>query len=144
MKTKKRFFVDCHQDIAYSIRANKRFFDSKDKNYMITLDETLNSGLSLIFSTIFVSHVKKDKRFQEATLQFKEYERIFKEHAYFYKVETEELPEPSDNIIYRSDYMTSDDGVTYKLKWVFYKPEGILTMTEAETLKATEYNEGKE
>ncbi|MFL2630486.1 MAG: dipeptidase [Thermodesulfobacteriota bacterium] len=88
MKTKKRFFVDCHQDIAYSIRANKRFFDSKDKNYMITLDETLNSGLSLIFSTIFVSHVKKDKRFQEATLQFKEYERIFKEHAYFYKVET--------------------------------------------------------
>lgn len=63
---------------------------------------------------------------------------------YFYKVETEELPEPSDNIIYRSDYMTSDDGVTYKLKWVFYKPEGILTMTEAETLKATEYNEGKE
>ena len=83
---KERFFIDCHQDIAYSIRANKRNFDTKDSNYMITLNETIQSKLKLIFSTIFVSHVKKEKRYEEAILQFKEYEKIFKKYTSFYRV----------------------------------------------------------
>ena len=53
---------------------------------MITLGETLKSKLGLIFSTIFVSHVKRDKRHIEALLQFKEYEKIFKNYNSFYKV----------------------------------------------------------
>ena len=85
MKTN-RFFVDCHQDIAYSIRANHRPLDTNDPRYMITLGETLKSKLGLIFSTIFVSHVKRDKRHIEALLQFKEYEKIFKNYNSFYKV----------------------------------------------------------
>ena len=83
---KERFFIDCHQDIAYSIRANKRNFDTKDSNYMITLNETIQSKLKLIFSTIFVSHVKKEKRYEEAILQFKEYEKIIKKYSSFYRV----------------------------------------------------------
>ena len=53
---------------------------------MITLKETLKSKLGLIFSTIFVSHVKREKRYREAILQFKEYEKIFKNCTSFYKV----------------------------------------------------------
>jgi len=85
MKTN-RFFVDCHQDIAYSIRANHRPLNTNDPRYMITLGETLKSKLRLIFSTIFVSHVKRDKRHLEALLQFKEYEKIFRNYNSFYKV----------------------------------------------------------
>ena len=83
---KNRFFIDGHQDIAYSILANKRPLDTNDSKYMITLKETLKSKLGLIFSTIFVSHVKRDKRHLEALLQFKEYEKIFKNYGSFYKV----------------------------------------------------------
>ena len=83
---KNRFFIDGHQDIAYSILANKRPLDTNDPKYMITLKETLKSKLGLIFSTIFVSHVKRDKRHLEALLQFKEYEKIFKNYGSFYKV----------------------------------------------------------
>ena len=83
---KNRFFIDGHQDIAYSILANNRPLDTNDSKYMITLKETLKSKLGLIFSTIFVSHVKRDKRHLEALLQFKEYEKIFKNYGFFYKV----------------------------------------------------------
>jgi membrane dipeptidase len=83
---KDRFFIDCHQDIAYSIRANKRSFDTDNSNYMINYNDTLKSKLKLIFSTIFVSHVKKEQRHQEALLQFKEYEEIFKKYPSFSKV----------------------------------------------------------
>ena len=57
---------------------------------MITLKETLKSKLGLIFSTIFVSHVKREKRYREAILQFKEYEKIFKHYNSFYKVKKNE------------------------------------------------------
>ena len=83
---KNRFIIDGHQDIAYSILSNKRPLDTNDPKYMITLKETLKSKLGLIFSTIFVSHVKRDKRHLEALLQFKEYEKIFKNYGSFYKV----------------------------------------------------------
>ncbi len=82
----KRFFIDCHQDIAYSIRANNRSFDTANDDYMITLKETLESKLKLIFSTIFVSHIKRDKRYQEAVMQFNEYEKILKKYNSFYKI----------------------------------------------------------
>tara|TARA_B100000579_G_scaffold107464_1_gene85553 strand:- start:6491 stop:7432 length:942 start_codon:yes stop_codon:yes gene_type:complete len=85
---KQRYLIDCHQDIAYSIRANKRPFNTDDSSYMITLDETIKSGLKLIFSTIFVSHVKREKRYEEAILQLKEYEKIFKKYIPFYKVKS--------------------------------------------------------
>ena len=52
---KDRFFIDCHQDIAYSIRANQRSFDTVNTNYMINYNDTLKSKLKLILSTIFVS-----------------------------------------------------------------------------------------
>jgi len=81
-----RFFVDCHQDIAYSIRANKRLFDTNDAQYMISYEATLKSKLKLIFSTIFVSHVKREQRHKEALLQFNEYEKIFRKYDSFYKV----------------------------------------------------------
>ena len=87
---KNRFFIDGHQDIAYSILANNRPLDTNDSKYMITLKETLKSKLGLIFSTIFVSHVKRDKRHLEALLQFKEYEKIFKNYGSFYKVKNNE------------------------------------------------------
>ncbi len=57
---------------------------------MITLKETLKSKLGLIFSTIFVSHVKREKRYREAILQFKEYEKIFKHYNSFYTVKKNE------------------------------------------------------
>ena len=45
---KDRFFIDCHQDIAYSIRANQRSFDTDNTNYMINYNDTLKSKLKLL------------------------------------------------------------------------------------------------
>ena len=114
---KNRFFIDCHQDIAYSIRANNRPLDTNDSRYMITLKETLKSKLGLIFSTIFVSHVKREKRYREAILQFKEYEKIFKHYNSFYTVKKNEdikfidkkyfgdMPTPRSEIIIDKRYL---------------------------------------
>ena len=95
---KDRFFIDCHQDIAYSIRANQRSFDTDNTNYIINYNDTLKSKLKLIFSTIFVSHVKKEQRHQEALLQFKEYEEIFKKYTSFSKVKNNnDINDDNDN-----------------------------------------------
>ena len=65
-------FIDCHQDIAYSILSNKRDFKTKNQKYMITFDNLKNSNLDIIFSTIFVSHRTKEKHKEEASLQIEE------------------------------------------------------------------------
>mgnify|MGYP006226427815 CR=1 FL=1 len=80
---KNRFIIDGHQDIAYSILANKRPLDTNDPKYMITLKETLKSKLGLIFSTILFlmlketrdiwkrfSNLKNTKRYLKITVSF--------------------------------------------------------------------------
>ena len=84
-----RFFIDCHQDIAYSIRANKREFDTNKNDYMISLESLTNSKLNIIFSTIFVSHLKSKYHREEALSQINEYEKIFKKYKNkFFKIKS--------------------------------------------------------
>ena len=86
---KNRLFIDCHQDIAYSIRANKREFDTDKDSYMISLESLTNSKLNIIFSTIFVSHLEKKHHHKEAIAQIHEYEKIFKNYKNkFFKIQS--------------------------------------------------------
>jgi membrane dipeptidase len=85
---KNRLFIDCHEDIAYSIRANKREFDTDEDRYMISLESLTNSKLNIIFSTIFVSHLEKKRHRKEAIAQIDEYEKIFKNYKNkFFKIQ---------------------------------------------------------
>ena len=76
--------VDCHQDIAYSVRANRRLFEENIDNLMISYDSLINSKINIIFSTIFVSHRRKNAHYDEALAQIKLYESIFKKYKNFY------------------------------------------------------------
>tara|TARA_B100001248_G_scaffold57226_1_gene38242 strand:+ start:20105 stop:21055 length:951 start_codon:yes stop_codon:yes gene_type:complete len=76
--------VDCHQDIAYSVRANRRLFEENIENLMISYESLVNSKINIIFSTIFVSHRRKDSHYDEAIKQIKLYESIFKKYKNFY------------------------------------------------------------
>ena len=49
---KDRFFIDCHQDIAYSIRANQRSFDTDNTNYMINYNDTLKHEIYYMMAHI--------------------------------------------------------------------------------------------
>ena len=76
--------IDCHQDIAYSVRANRRLFEENIDNLMISYDSLINSKINIIFSTIFVSHRRKNAHYDEALAQIKLYESIFKKYKNFY------------------------------------------------------------
>ena len=76
--------VDCHQDIAYSVRANRRLFEENIDKLMISHDSLVNSNIDIIFSTIFVSHRRRDAYYDEALSQIKLYENIFKKYKNFY------------------------------------------------------------
>jgi len=76
--------VDCHQDIAYSVRANRRLFEENIHKLMISHDSLVNSNINIIFSTIFVSHRRRDAYYDEALSQIKLYENIFKKYKNFY------------------------------------------------------------
>ncbi len=76
--------VDCHQDIAYSVRANRRLFEENIDKLMISHDSLVNSNINIIFSTIFVSHRRRDAYYDEALSQIKLYENIFKKYKNFY------------------------------------------------------------
>ena len=76
--------IDCHQDIAYSVRANRRLFEENIDNLMISYDSLINSKINIIFSTIFVSHRRKNAHYDEALAQINLYESIFKKYKNFY------------------------------------------------------------
>ena len=81
---KNSIIIDCHQDIAYSVRANRRLFEENIDNLMISYDSLINSKINIIFSTIFVSHRRKNAHYDEALAQIKLYESIFKKYKNFY------------------------------------------------------------
>ena len=93
-------FIDCHQDIAYSILSNKRDFKTKSEKYMITFDNLKDSNLDIIFSTIFVSHRREEKHKEEASLQIEEYNKIFQNFPDdFYHIQNkDELRQPKGKI----------------------------------------------
>ena len=87
-KKSEKILIDCHLDIAYSIRANRRSFEDIDPKFMISYDQLRKSGTDIFFSTIFVSHRRSSAYKEEAVEQIKFYRKILKDYDSFYQVLT--------------------------------------------------------
>ena len=71
-KKSKKILIDCHLDIAYSIRANRRNFEDISPKFMISYDQLKKSSVNIFFSTIFVSHRRASAYKEEAIEQYVE------------------------------------------------------------------------
>lgn len=87
-KKSEKILVDCHLDIAYSIRANRRNFEDINPKFMISYDQLRKSGADIFFSTIFVSHRRASAYKEEAIQQIKFYKKILKDYDSFYQILT--------------------------------------------------------
>ena len=87
-KKSKKILIDCHLDIAYSIRANRRNFEDISPKFMISYDQLKKSSINIFFSTIFVSHRRASAYKEEAIEQIKFYKKILKDYHLFYQILT--------------------------------------------------------
>ena len=87
-KKSKKILVDCHLDIAYSIRANRRNFEDINPKFMVSYDQLRESGVNIFFSTIFVSHRRASAYKEEAIEQIKFYKKILNDYHLFYQILT--------------------------------------------------------
>ena len=80
---KKFFTIDAHEDIAFHLSFHNRNFVNPNKPCMITLPWLKESGIRVVFNTIFVyptKQLKNTEASKRAMLQLDIYDKIYKEH----------------------------------------------------------------
>ena len=76
------FSVDAHQDIAFHMRHYKRDFEKPRVPCMITLHGLIQSGIRVVFNTVFIHPKHKPERsVTEAVAQLDLYDKIYREHS---------------------------------------------------------------
>ena len=87
-KKSKKILIDCHLDIAYSIRANRRNFEDISPKFMISYDQ-LKKAVLIFFSQQSLSHIEELLLIKKRQLsKLNSTKKILKDYHLFYQILT--------------------------------------------------------